>query len=578
MAKILLWNSMASRKRSPTDGFLENGLTTLKSFLEKNGHQAEIVDWQKNEFYRKLCPSPLLFLNRKSTEFIFFLGKKSRMLAKIYFPVFALIQEAVSYFQKTRMEKNLKELADSVISSGIKVFGVKVWYGEAFEYSDWLARYIKEKDPSIITIAGGFHVTLYEKDFLNNSSFDLGVVSDGEIPLKIILDIIDKNANKEGIINGILEAVKKGELKNVVYRDKGGINLTERYCPNMKGKSIPKYDKGTLDGKLKIHIIMDAAGCPWGKCNFCTHFHFYPGYYKRPVEEILEEIEIMLGQDIGLFKFAGSETPPDFGREIAEEIIKRGLKMKYSIGCRAMHNIGSSGKVYDLAVDNFKTMMKAGLIAVFMGGECANDEINRDVMNKEATKSDIINTVKAIRSAGGAYISLALIYPSPLSGSVTLKDIFNENIELVKAIMPDSVIISPPTPFKNTKWHQDKRFGFNIPKDFIDVIMKYEYVLYKPPALWPSFSDVSLNNMDFKKVLSECENLRKAVENLGIPTDLTDEYFLMIKGAGYEAKEGLNKFKKETLLDLVSCDYKNIERMTNMANKYSKDLANSNNL
>ena len=66
MAKVLLWNSMATRKRSPTDGFLENGLTTLKSFLEKNGHNAEIIDWQKNEFYVKLCPKPFLFLNRKS--------------------------------------------------------------------------------------------------------------------------------------------------------------------------------------------------------------------------------------------------------------------------------------------------------------------------------------------------------------------------------------------------------------------------------------------------------------------------------------------------------------------------------
>lgn len=90
----------------------------------------------------------------------------------------------------------------------------------------------------------------------------------------------------------------------------------------MKNKSIPKYDKETLDGKLKIHIILDAEGCPWGKCNFCTHSHFYAGYFPRAVNEIMQEIEIMRNQNIGLFKFAGSETPPQFGAKIAEEILK----------------------------------------------------------------------------------------------------------------------------------------------------------------------------------------------------------------------------------------------------------------
>lgn len=61
MANILFWNSMASRKRSPTDGFLENGLTTLKSFLENNGHVCEIIDWQKNEFYELFAQKYFLF-------------------------------------------------------------------------------------------------------------------------------------------------------------------------------------------------------------------------------------------------------------------------------------------------------------------------------------------------------------------------------------------------------------------------------------------------------------------------------------------------------------------------------------
>ena len=72
--------------------------------------------------------------------------------------------------------------------------------------------------------------------------------------------------------------------------------------------------------------------------------------------------------------------------------------------------------------------------------------------------------------------------------------------------------------------------------------------------------------------------MRKAVENLGIPTDLSVEYFLMIEGAGYKGKEGLLQFKKETSIDLTSANYINIEKMTNKVNKYSQELADSNKL
>lgn len=246
-----------------------------------------------------------------------------------------------------------------------------------------------------------------------------------------------------------------------------------------------------------------------------------------------------------------------------------------------MHNIGSKGEFYDSIVKNFEKMLEAGLVGIFMGGECANDKINKDIMNKEANKEDIENTIMAFRQAQkntkkNAYVSLALIYPTPLLEGIALEDVFKENIGFIKKVLPDSVIISPSTPFKNTNWYKEKRFGFNIPKNFVDIFMKYEYVLYKPPAFWPSLGDISLNGMEFKTILYECEKMRRTVEDLGIPTDLSDEYFLMIEGSGLKGKEGLMQFKKETSIDLTSAYYKNLKKMTNETNKYSKKLAISN--
>lgn len=581
MAEIWIWNSMAVRKRSPSDGFLENGLAVLKSYLEQHNHKLKIIDWQKSYFYDALCFKWLLVLNHISTKIIFRLSRW-RFLAVLFYPIFNILQELVTFVRRFRMKRYLIRLADGVINSRIKIFGIKVWYGEAFQWSDWLAKVIRQRDPSILLVAGGFHVTLYEEDFLKNSSFDIGVISEGERVLHKLLDLVDEhieNWDRSYILEKIAQLANEGRLMNLVYRDGAYIKITDRYTPDMKKKPLPLYEPGDIEGKMKVHILLDSLGCPWGKCNFCVHPHFYPGFYPRDVKDILDEIEYMVKLGIGLFRFAGSETPPSFGKKIAQGILERDLKIKYTIGCRAIRRISSSDNLYDSIVKDFEVMLYAGLLALFMGGESGTDVINDKVMNKGVSRSDIVLTAKAFRQAQcnigkKAYLSLALIYPTPIVEGVSLEQIFDDNISLIKELIPDSVIVSPCTPFKNSRWYrQAKQFGFEIPSDFIKKVMSYEYVLYKPLSLWPQIAGIKIAGLDFKKWLSECERMRKAVESIGIPSDITDEYYLMIEGAGYNGKEGLERFKKETILDLVSTNYRNIYRLAEQTNRLSSELS-----
>jgi radical SAM superfamily enzyme YgiQ (UPF0313 family) len=580
-----VWNSIATRKRSPSDGFLENGLAVLKGYLEERGHDIRVVDWQKNDFYNKLCPRWLLFLNRLSTVFVFWLGGKGKIYAKFYFPLFNALQEAVTLVRNARIERYLRRFGDEALKSGIKVFGSKIWYGEAFLWADWLAGYIKKKNPSILLIAGGFHTTLYEEDFLKNSVFDLAVISEGEKPMDIILGIVDKNItdwNKKKVLGEIEGKINSGELKNMAYREGAAIKVTPRYTPEMENKAFPKYERENIEGKLKIHVLLDSLGCPWGRCNFCVHSHFYPRFHPRPVENIVSEMGYMVQKGIGLFRFAGSETPPAFGVRIAKAILEKGLKVKYSIGCRPISKISESEEKYNAVVKDYETMLKAGLRAIFMGGETGNDIINEKVMNKGVNKDDIIKTAKAFREAQRntgirAYLSLALIYPSPLTDGISMEMVYNDNLKLIEKVAPDSVIVSPAMPFKHSVWNKNaQRFEFDISQDFVERLMRYEYVLYKPPSLWPRLSGIRMRGIGFKKMLEECGHLRNTVEVKGIPVDLTDEYFLMIEAADYAGKEALRQFKKETSIDLVSSDYRNIEKITEKTNILSQKLAESN--
>ncbi|MFH1771822.1 MAG: radical SAM protein [Candidatus Omnitrophota bacterium] len=585
MAEIWLWNSIPTRKRAPSDGFLENGLSILKGYVEERGHKARVIDWQKSSFYGSLCFRWLLAINRLSTILIFRLARKGRSFAKAYFPVFNLIQEAVSYVNKKSMSKHLEKLADEAVNAGVKIFGIKVWYGEAFEWADWLTKRLKEKDPSILVIAGGFHTTLYEDDLLRESSFDLGVVSEGERALEIILDIADKHINnwdKDRALEDVRKEINENRLKNVVYRDGKDIKLTDRYSQELHNKTFPKYNKEDIEGKLRVHILIDSVGCPWGRCNFCTHWHIHPNFTPRPIDDIVSEIEYMLKKGVGVFRFAGSETPPGFGARIAKAILNKDLKIKYAIGCRAIKGITSDEERYEMVVSEFEVMLQSGLCGIFMGGESGNDIINDKMMNKGINCAEIIETARAYREAQektgiSAFFGLALIYPHPLVDGITFEQAFNDDLNLIKALNPDSVIVTPSSPFKNSVWYREKeKFHFDIPDDYIKRMIRYEYVLYKPPSLWPSLGDVSAQGVGFKQALLMCEGLRKAIEKIGIQTDLTDDCFLLMQAAGYLGKEGMARFKRETSVDLVSADYRNIDQIAEQLNEYSKTLAESN--
>ena len=64
-------------------------------------------------------------------------------------------------------------------------------------------------------------------------------------------------------------------------------------------------------------------------------------------------------------------------------------------------------------------------------------------------------------------------------------------------------------------------------------------------------ASTNLYAADLTKLEKRIQNANEVVSEImqmpdkGIPADLTDEYFLMIEGAGYSGKDGLEHFKKE---------------------------------
>jgi hypothetical protein len=483
------------------------------------------------------------------------------------------LQEIQSFVQRRRMKSRLRRLAGKVAQQGIPIVGIKLWYGEAFVFGKRFAALLLMIAPETLIVAGGYHATLYEDDVLRFGTFDVAVRGEGEYPLSEILSVLDRMPGKSK--KEILEEIAAQRIENTLWRNGGNIVLAPKREVMFEQKAIPSY--GKTPGKIRIHVIVESVGCAWGKCNFCVHPHFYNRYAPRPIEELVQEMKAMVNQGIGMFRLAGSDTPPIFGARIGQAMLDAGLKVIYGMGSRAVPNC-SDPRIYRKTVEQYETMLQSGLRSVFMGGETGHDRINKEVMNKGITRDDLVATSRAIREAERRVgqkldLVLALIYPVPLVEGVSREEVFQENLEFIAEFKPDSVIASPPGPFKHSQWFTErKKFGFELDESIVSSFMEYEYVVYKPPNMWPKLN-IALQGQDFTQVLNECLRFRKAVDKMNIPTDLSDEHFLMLRSAGFNGLLGAQKFKEETLLDIVSCDYRRLTEISRKMNTVTRSLA-----
>jgi len=582
MADLILWNSIATRRRSPGDDFLDNGLAILKAYIREQGFSVEVIDWARSGQWEKMTPRILarisgylaswLFSRRESSK------NRGKTVKRLVGLLFILSQDFMSTVQKWRQKKMIRELAQYICNSGCPVVGIKTWYGETFRSARYFAGYLRKIAPEVLIVAGGPHASTYKEAVLEDGLFDIAVAGEGERALAGILALARQTENKKDLLRALARQASLGQLKNVIYRSNGAVKSSPVEISNVNAKALPVYDN--FEGKTLIHVIVESLGCPWGKCNFCTHSRSYPTYSARNPESVVEEIEQMLTRGIGIFRYAGSTTLLDHACQIARLIEEKGIRIFYSMFGR-VEALAADPGVYEKLVDSYRQLLRSGFRSIFLGVEAADDDINKLVMNKGITRSDVVHTIAAMREASQTEglpldVGISLIYPAPTLGKIPMHRLKEENIELIEETEPDSVLVSPPAPFPGSAWFKRKDyFGFDLGETFLRDILIYDYVLYRPLYLWPDI-DLKLEGMSLREIFEECADLRQALEKRGFVTEITDVQFLMLRNAGYTGKEGVLEFKNRTQHAILSCDYRWINRLQEQVNQASFALASSN--
>ncbi|MDR3562513.1 MAG: radical SAM protein [Negativicutes bacterium] len=569
--EILLVNTYAPRPRSISDTALENSLAILRTYLETKNIRAEIVDDLRMDFLEEGIPrwgqQLLQGITRWQIEF-----SRQKTLSGILFLAAWPLHAFALYRRRQHMQRRIRYMIQDLKTRCIPFLGIKLWYGDAYIWGRELAAEARKEYPDTIIIAGGPQVKVYGDFVLSETDFDLAIMGPGEEILENLIVLYRQSASRQEFFDQVRAVHGDLLIKSSSFNgDRSSV------IRQLDEQTIPVYRAEDITDKILFHTIVDGIGCSWNRCNFCSHSRCRVIATPRPVGDIIAEIEAMLAQGIAFFRFSSSETSIEHGRKIAEAILARGVNIRFSMFVRAAKPTAETMEAY-------QTMIRAGLRAVFMGGETGHDVVNRDIMNKGVARKDIVDTIATIRLASDAVgqvcrVGLALIYPCPLPPDVTLDEVYHANVELIDETLPDTVIVNPPGPFPGTQWFDEaERFGFQFtdgPQSFARGMMQYEYSIYKPAELWPELG-FTLQGRDGKALLKETGRLRAYAASIGIPTDISDEYLMMTEAIGLVSRLDMMQFKQQTLLDIISGSTGHTRRIAAAINAASRRLAAAN--
>jgi radical SAM superfamily enzyme YgiQ (UPF0313 family) len=572
---------------SVSDCFKENGIGILARVCKDAGFNIAIEDPARIEFYTTFTKNDLIAKLSELSRRVFDFRNREDIISLR--KEWNLLQDDLTRVIKGKMERYIDDLARKVCKNQVKVLGIKTWLGDRFAYSEKLAQRVKELSPNTLIIAGGPQVNQFKTHALEKSPFDFCIDAEGEITLVQIVnavkEIYSQGGLKSDVIKKIIDLAEAGKIFNIIYRSNNGeVKETPIKRLPLNSKPFPLYQKE--DGKVNIAVINESSGCYYGKCSFCTHPNITGKYRTRDISITIKEIrETIKEMGIGLFRFAGSTTPVSLSSRIADALLKEGLQIEYSMFVRAET---MAKERMDELIEAYEKIIRSGLKAVFLGAESANDNILSQIMDKGNSVEDIYFTVKALKQASynqGKHldVGISFIYPCPIpSGSnITHEQILEENLHLLRKLKnegykPDSVLITPAAPLPGTAWQiEPERFGFDLPEDYFQTVIRYEYELTKDPSTWPEL-DISLHGIKFLDILRMSGLMEKKVREIGYTVNVSDEHCLAARSAGFVGQSGLEEFKMKSDLALLTTDYSFLNDVYQKINTHSRKLAEKN--
>ena len=306
-----------------------------------------------------------------------------------------------------------------------------------------LAIGIREAYSDGIFVLGGIHVTNCPTT-IKNSPFDVGVLGEGEITFKKLLENIEKN-NK---IN--FDELKK--MKGFSFEYKGKFynlgngerveNLDEVPIPpremlNMKYYSFPSFsNKETFD---PTGLMFTSRGCPYS-CSFCSSVKFWGRCVKFfSAGRVVDEVEMLYKRYnyriIQIYDDLFLMNKPRL-KGIIDLLEKRGLLGKVKFKCFGRGNLFDE----EIAI----LAKKLNVIEIAFGIETGSKKMLKYLKDNITLEEDI-NAIRLCRKYRICPLG-AFMIGMPHETEKDLKDTY----EFIREYISDRFVIAMMTPLPNT--------------------------------------------------------------------------------------------------------------------------------
>lgn len=304
------------------------------------------------------------------------------------------------------------------------------------------AKYIKENYPHIKTAMGGGFPNTELREVKDNrvfEFFDFITLDDGELPLELLYENLDKSENLEFKRTFLIEK------EEVVYK-----NTSTK--PDYKQAQVgtPDYSDLQLDQYISVIEIANpmhslwsdgrwnkltmAHGCYWGKCTFCDisldYIKIYEPISAKILVDRMEELIATTGETG--FHFVDEAAPPALMREVALEILRRNLVVTWWTNIRFEKSFTK-----DLCF----LLKLSGCVAVSGGLEVASDRLLK-LIDKGISVEQVAQVTRNFTEAG-VMIHAYLMYGYPTQ---TVQETV-DSLEMVRQLFEMGIL-------QSGFWHQ----------------------------------------------------------------------------------------------------------------------------
>ena len=213
--------------------------------------------------------------------------------------------------------------------------------------------------------------------------------------------------------------------------------LPTEICPDFSDLPLDKYLSLTemtnpmhrLWSQGRWNKMVMAQGCYWHRCAFCDTSLPYIGDYRAPkAATVVDHMERVMAQTGRTgFHFVDEALPPKLLREVAEEILRRGLAVSFWGNIRFE-------KAYNAELCDL--LAEAGMVAVSGGLEVASDRLLK-LIDKGVTIRQTVEACRHLRDAG-IMVHTYLMYGFPTE---TLQESVNA-LETVRRMFDEGIVQS----------------------------------------------------------------------------------------------------------------------------------------